>query len=197
MQNCQRTREKKNRKWEKTKRKNHLAVRSNRLWKVTGYNWRNTLTEFARTSGVLAGFCITFIALILSGKVADSFIGALTIKFSDVAILSFGISASLFIASSQFFLHAREHDVFGFSKEYEDKMRKTCEEENKDWNLVKEQQTKSCKFSEMLGRNFYNIAIFMMFIGLGLAIAPYNSLIAFLAAGLGIALEAWQALRRN
>ena len=160
----------------------------------TGYNWRNTLNEFARTAGVLAGFCITFVALILSGKVADSYIGVTLIKFSDVAILFFGIAASLLIAASQLFLHAREHDVYGFSKEYEDKMREKCEKEGEDWNLVKKQQTELCKVSEMRGRKFYNAAIFAMFFGLGFAIAPYNIVIALLVAGLGITLEGWQAL---
>jgi hypothetical protein len=36
-----------------------------------GYNWRNTLTDFASVSGVLAGFCVAFIGLILGWSIAD------------------------------------------------------------------------------------------------------------------------------
>jgi len=35
------------------------------------YNWRNTLRDFARISGVLAGFCVAFIGLVLGWSLAS------------------------------------------------------------------------------------------------------------------------------
>jgi hypothetical protein len=163
--------------------------------KSTGYNWRNTLSAFARTAGVLAGFCITFVALLLGGRTTDTNIGFAIVKFGELAVLLFGSAAALFIAASQLFLQAKEYDVFSIPQEYEDKLKEKCKEDKKEWRVFQEEQTNHCHYRETLGRNFYNGAILMMFIGLWFAIALYNVWVASLAAGLGIALELWQAFR--
>jgi len=31
-----------------------------------GFNWRNTLSDFASIAGILAGFCVAFIGIILN-----------------------------------------------------------------------------------------------------------------------------------
>jgi len=68
-----------------------------------GYNWRKTLIHFASISGILAGFCVTFIAFILGGPVADIEICTSGVSFGQVAVLLFGISTGLFIYASELF----------------------------------------------------------------------------------------------
>nr|MDO8080821.1 hypothetical protein [Candidatus Freyarchaeota archaeon] len=70
----------------------------------TGYNWRVTLTHFASISGVLAGFCVAFIALILGGRIADIEIYYSGLTFGQIAVLLFGISTGLFISAAELFL---------------------------------------------------------------------------------------------
>lgn len=158
----------------------------------TGYNWRNTLTHFASISGVLAGFCVTFIALILGGKVADIKIFTSGITFGQVATLFFGISTGLFICAAELFLYAKEFDVFGIPEPYRKLLKDDCKLEKKEWAEFEDEQTERCRQNERLGRRCYNSAIFIVFGGLFFAIAPYNLLIAFLVSIIGIALELFQ-----
>lgn len=161
----------------------------------TGYNWRNTLTQFARISGVLAGFCVTFIALILSGKVADIEICTSGVTFGQVAILLFGISTGLFICSAELFLSAKEFDVFGIPEPYRKLLKDDCESKKKGWAEFEDEQTEQCRHYERLGRRCYNSAIFVIFGALFFVIAPYNPLIALTVSGFGILLELWQISR--
>jgi len=160
-----------------------------------GYNWRNTLTDFAATSGILAGFCITFIALILGGPVADTEIGRSGVTFGRVAVLLFGISTGLFICAAELFLYAKEFDIFSVPEAYRKLLKEDCELKKKDWAKFEDEQTEKCRRNEKLGRRCYNSAIFAMFGGLFFAIAPYDLPIAIIVSGLGIMLESWQMLR--
>jgi hypothetical protein len=162
----------------------------------TGYNWRASLSDYARVSGVLAGFSITFIALILGGKVADFSIWN-GVSFGQVSVLLFGAATSLLIASSQLFLQAREFDVFSIPERYIKLLKEDCELKNKKWADYEDEQTKHCRIKEQMGRKFYNAAIFLMFVGLFFAILPYNTLIAIVVGGLGLALEVWQYVSRT
>jgi dolichol kinase len=160
-----------------------------------GYNWRGTLTDFASIAGVLAGFCVTFIALILGGPVADIKICTSDVTFGQVAVLLFGISTGLFVCAAELFLLAKEHDVFGIPYSYRKLLKEDCEQKKKDWSVFEDEQTKQCRHNERLGRRCYNAAIFILFGGLFFAIAPYNLLIAVVVSGFGITLETWQIIR--
>jgi hypothetical protein len=167
---------------------------------VSRYNWRNTLVNYAAISGVLAGFCVTFIALILSGRVADVEIyptTGVTLTFGNMAVLLFGVSAGLFICSSELFLLSKEYDVYSLSKPYrqflkENVVGKTIEE----WQKFEDESTKLCRRNELLGRNFYNSAIFIIFFGLLFVLIPYNYVIAAIVFFLGFWLECWQMARK-
>lgn len=159
-----------------------------------GYNWRGTLTDFARTSGVLAGFCVTFIALILGGKIGNTPIETNSVTFGQLAVLLFGFSTSLFICASEFFMHADEFDVFSIPEPYREILKRDRELKNEDWTAFEREQTEKCRQNERIGRAFYNIAIFTIFLGLLFAIAPYNSAIAVLVSSVGIVLELWQII---
>jgi len=161
----------------------------------TGYNWRNTLTHFAAISGILAGFCVTFIAVVLSGAVADIEICSSAVTFGQISVLFFGISTGLFICSAELFLHAKEFDVYDIPEEYRKLLREDFQEKKKDWDKFEEESTESCRHSERYGRYCYNIAIFTVFIGLLFVIVPYNLVIAIIVSCLGILLETWQTLR--
>lgn len=161
----------------------------------SGYNWRNTLSDFASTSGVLAGFCVTFIALILAGPVADIGICTIGVTFGQIAVLLFGISAALFISATELFLLAKEFDVFSIPSPYLRLLKADCEQKKENWADFEDEQTQHCRHNERLGRRCYNIAIFIIFGGLLFAIAPYNLPIAVLVSVIGILLESWQLLR--
>ena len=161
----------------------------------TGHNWRETLTNFASISGVLAGFCVTFIALILGGPIADIQICTSGVTFGQVAVLLFGVSTGLFISAAELFLHAKEFDVFSIPEPYLKLLREDCEEKKKDWTEFEDEQTKLCRHNERLGRRCYNVAIFIIFGGLFFATAPCSLPIASLVSGFGIIIESWQLLR--
>lgn len=170
---------------------------SNKLTQIRpnmGYNWRSTLTDFARTSGVLAGFCVTFIALILGGRIADSPIESTLVTYGQIAVLLFGLSTSLFICASEFFMLASNFDVFSIPESYR-KLLKDEYKSNEDWCKFEDRQTKKCRENEKIGRRFYNLAIFVIFIGLLFAIIPYSTIVAFVVSLVGIILESWQLLR--
>lgn len=158
-------------------------------------NWRNTLTHHAAIAGVLAGFCITFIALTLGGQVADIEICTSEITFGQISVLLFGISSGLFICAAELFLHAKEFDVFDIPQRYRDLWIKDCELRGQDLAEFEDEQTAECRRDEALGRKCYNFAIFVLLGGLFFAIAPYNIVIAVIVAGLGTLLELWQYLR--
>jgi len=161
----------------------------------TGYNWRTTLTHFAAIAGVLAGFCVTFIALALGGKVADIGICTTGVTFGQISVLLFGISTGLFICAAELFLCAKEFDVFNIPKPYRELLKEDCELKKKDWAEFEDEQTAKCRRNESLARRCYNFGIFIIFGGLFFAIVPYNIVIAVIVAGLGISLELWQMLR--
>jgi len=107
----------------------------------------------------------------------------------------FGISAGIFITAAELFLHAKEFDVFDIPKPYRELLKEDCEQKQKDWAEFEDEHTEKCRRSERIGRKCYNSAIFIIFIGLFFAIAPYNLLIAVVVSSLGILLELWQILR--
>lgn len=63
------------------------------------------------------------------------------------------------------------------------------------WKTVRRVIDDECIAYDQLGRTFYNAAMFLIFLGIGFVIAPFNLSIAFIVAMLGIVLEAWQAYR--
>jgi hypothetical protein len=154
-----------------------------------GYNWRSTLTDFAAMSGTLAGFSVAFIGLILGWSIADVQLYQ-KVTFGNVAILFFGLVTSLFVVSSEFFLHAKTFDIFDLSTEYREWLMKGLPDEN--WNNIWIESTKKARLNEAYGRWCYNVAIFLMFIGLFFAIFPYNYVIAIVVSAIGLFFEIWQ-----
>ncbi len=133
----------------------------------------------------------------LGGSVADSQIYALPVTFGQMGVLFFGIAASLFIEASQYFLQAKDYDVFSIPERYIELLKDDCEIKSKNWNDFEDEQTHLCKRKETWGRKLYNAAIFAMFVGLFLIIVPYSIVIAFVVSGLGIAFEIQQLYRKG
>lgn len=154
-----------------------------------GYNWRNTLTDFAAISGTLAGFSIAFIGLILGWSIADVEIYQ-SVTFGNIATLFFGLTTTLFIVASEFFLHSKSFDIFNLTTEYRDWLTKGFPNEN--WSEIWVDSTKKARNNECYGRWCYNFAIFLMFIGLFFAIFPYNYVIAVIVSAIGLFFEVWQ-----
>lgn len=158
-----------------------------------GYNWRDTLSDFASISGTLAGFCITFIGIILGWSIANTIVYS-GITFGHLAVLLVGISMALFIAASQLFLTAKNYNVWDLPDEYEDFLQKGFESEQKNWGLMKEQSLDKCKKYEKFGRICYNLSLLIMFAGVGALIYPYNSILAIIVTSLCYLLEFLQII---
>jgi hypothetical protein len=152
-----------------------------------GYNWRTTLSEFSRTSSVLAGFCITFMALIIS-RLAD----IEPTSFSQVSLLFFGISVVLFITATQLFLQAKDFDVFSIPESYKKLLQEDCKMKNKDWGAFEDEQTLQCRKKEKMGRYSYNLAFILTFFGLGFSLVLINVVFAVIVTSLGVGFECWQ-----
>lgn len=161
--------------------------------RTTGYNWRNTLSDFAAVSGILAGFSVTFIALILSTVIANVKILNCDVTFGQIAVLFFGLTTGLFIASTELFLQAKDFDVYDVSEPYYNKLKdEDFKGDQNAWNTFVDKQIGFCRDNERAGRKCYNAALFIIFIGLFFAIAPYNLIIALIVSGFGLAIETWQ-----
>jgi hypothetical protein len=114
-----------------------------------------------------------------------------SIRWGDVAILLFGLASVAFIAATEFFLGAKEFNLWDIPDGY----RKELEEGLVDWEKVWEDSLAQCRRRERNGRKSYNYAIFLMFGGLFFAIGPYDLVVASAVAGLGILLEVFQAFK--
>lgn len=158
-------------------------------------NWIASLVHFASISGVLAGFCITFIALVLGGQIADVDICTKGVTFGQISVLLFGTSASLFIAAAQRFLHARETHAWDLPNDYRRFVESREKKKGKKWDdFLHESDIQSRKY-EKEGRIFYNLAMLIMIGGLVFAIAPYSLGIALFVGTIGYLMEAWQVLK--
>ena len=160
-----------------------------------GHNWIGALTHFAATSGILAGFSVAFIALIMGGKVADTDICLSGITFGQVSVLLFGISSVVFIFACQRFLHAHEFNIWRLPDEY---VRLICGDlkvQKEKWDKLLLDSDASCRKYEKEGRLAYDSAILFTMVGLFFMIVPYSLAVAAIVLVLGGFLEAWQYLR--
>ena len=151
------------------------------------YNWRNALSDFAAISGVLAGFTITLSVFILGWQVADTPI-LLRITWGHIGVLLNGVASALFVTAAEFFLGSKEFDIWSLPSKYEDQLQKDW----KNWSEMKEESLRMGRLYEKRGRKCYNTSLFLMFLGIGCVITPYNLVIAVVVAGSGILLEVYQ-----
>jgi len=151
-----------------------------------GYNWRNTLSDFASVSGILAGFCVTFIGIILGWDLANVKIYK-DITFGNISVSFFGVSAVLFISASELLLHSKTFDIFGCPKDYREWLEKGMPEI--DWEEMYKENNEKMQTYYNLGKLCYNCAIFMLYAGLFLAITPYNVYVALSVFFLGVILQ--------
>jgi hypothetical protein len=158
---------------------------------LRGYNWRNALSDATAVSGILAGFAIAFIGLILQSQ-KDLLLGSLTygnwiliVYTNHLGLLIAGSAAALFITSLEMSLMAKTFDIWEIPKEYSDFLRKGFK---KKWSDVCHEQDALCKKYDNLSRHAYNAAVFSIFAAMGLTVAPYNS-----SVGLVITLMGWVA----
>lgn len=153
------------------------------------YNWRNTLRDYARISGVLAGFCVAFIGLVLGWSLASERLFG-NITFRDMSILFLGFSTVLFISAYELFLHSKNYDIFEWSKDYRDWLMNGMP--GKNWDEILKESNRKIKILYKHGALCYNVAIFMLYLGLFFTLIPYNLFIASLILILGMALQSFQ-----
>jgi hypothetical protein len=160
-----------------------------------GHNWRNTLSSFASISAVLAGFCITFMALIVGNRVADVSVFESGLTYGQVAVLFFGISSSFFISAAELFLYAKENDIDEVPERSKELLRKKIERQGEEWLKFEDRTIERCQNSEKWGRRFYNFAIFVISFGLFSTLAPFSKEVAVAIFLLWVALQFWQYRR--
>jgi hypothetical protein len=154
---------------------------------MSGYNWRDTLGDFAALSGVLAGFTLALVVFILGWSIADQPLYS-GITYGHVGVLLNGISSALFIAASEFLLMSKEHNVWALPDKYEEHLNEIF----RDWGKIKTENLDRCLHYERRGRYCYNLGIYLIFVALLFVIGPYNLLIGLVVSGLGIGLEIYQ-----
>ncbi|MDG6900477.1 MAG: hypothetical protein JRM80_00750 [Nitrososphaerota archaeon] len=139
----------------------------------------------------MAGFSITFITIIVSTSFANTVLVS-PVRWGDIAILLFGLASVGFITATEFFLGARNYNLWELPGDY----RKALEdaEGQKQWKVILDDSTRMARRNEQYARKSYNSAIFLLFAGLFFVIGPYNLVVAFIVAGTGTVLEVLQAL---
>src|SRR2546426_152906 len=131
------------------------------------YNWRETLPQYASISGVLAGFSITFIIFLLREDQSSQQI-AYGVSWGILSALFMGISAVFFIQASQFFLTAKDHDIYGMPPEKSALMGESTK---------KEEMAKSMR-NQALGGNLFNCGRITLFLGVTFALLPFSQAVA-------------------
>ncbi len=160
------------------------------------YNWGNTLPSYASVSGVLAGFSLTFIVFILGKEAANSQL-AFGLSWADFSVIALGTTAALFIAAMQYFLTAKDYDVWNLSSSHLESLRERFERESVPWEGIVKMSLESCRTYEARGRRLYNYAIFGLFAGLFFAIGPFSLLVAVVVLILGWGSEVIQVLQHR
>ncbi len=172
------------------------------------HNWIKALPTFAQIAGILAGFCITFVALIIQNKSSGIDLCAITISSNGVAALLLGTSAVLFIFAMQQFMRAYECNLWDLPSAYVDYIKKIPDDNDgnakdaskQSENNFEKKATESYTYSfkeESVGRQAYNFALIFMFLGLGMAIISFSIIIGSFIAILGIITEAWQYFKKD
>jgi hypothetical protein len=160
-----------------------------------GYNWQSTLGDSAAISGVFAGFCFAFIVFVLGWSVANTYlVGGVT--WGEVSVFLNGVAATLFITSSEFFISAKQFDIWSISDTLDKRFDEKFKEEGKSWKELREEVWLKCRVYERRGRLIYNIAIFVLFLATGFIIGSNNLPTALLVSGLGMILELYQILKK-
>ena len=91
------------------------------------------------------------------------------------------MSAALFIASLEFGLVAKSLDVWSLPDAYEAFLKRT----QQNWDEVRMRQDYQCMKYATIGGRLYNVAIFAIFVALGLTLLPYNILLGGIATAIG------------
>ena len=147
------------------------------------YNWRETLPQYASISGVLAGFSITFIIFLLREDQSSQQI-AYGVSWGILSALFMGISAVFFIQASQFFLTAKDHDIYGMPQEKLDSLGEPKR---------KEEISKSLR-NQALGGNLFNYGRITLFLGVAFALWPFSQVVAFVVGAGGVGFEVYQII---
>lgn len=115
-----------------------------------------------------------------------------TITYADAAVFLTGVASVLYIAATDFFLSAKNFDLWDLPEAYHKQLQNI---ENFDWAKAQENAEKRCRDYERHGRLCYNVGLFLVFLGMGFAIAPANLWVATVVAGLGMVFQAWQLVK--
>ena len=156
-----------------------------------GYNWRDTLGDYAQVSGVLAGFCFALIVFVLGWKLDDTPLYK-TITYGKLSIILIGISFGLELAATQLFLDAKNHNIWNVPAEYKGYLMTRNKIDEKGWSDGRNLIDEYCKKSETLGRNCYNAAILLLLVGLAFVVAPYSPKVSLIILIVGGTLEGFQ-----
>ncbi len=140
---------------------------------VVGYNWRNTLSDYAARSGILGGFSVTLITIIFSANTAAASLYG-PIRWGDLSALLLGLASFLFISAMDLFLQAKDSDMWGLPVEY----CKQLEKNAADWPGTWKANLDNCDGKEKYARFAYNGALSIMFVGLFFVMGPYNIWVA-------------------
>jgi hypothetical protein len=163
---------------------------------TTGYNIINTFTDRIAAAGVLAGFSIAVVALIVAvtGSTPTIVDG---LHFKDLSSALVGLAAVLFIASMEFFLNAKENNVWDLPQKYQDAVAAALGDRVPTDKLpdLFNAMNDALVASERYGRYAYNVAIFLLFIGIFFVLYPVSWLAAVIVLVSGLFLELWQAVR--
>jgi hypothetical protein len=156
---------------------------------TTGYNWRNTLSDFATTAGVLAGFAITLMTLVLTTDAAARPL-YLGLRWGDVAVCLSGLSSVAFVGTSEFLLKAKEFNLYDVPEAYLKEL-----EGLKDWEKIQADSVDKSRAHRLYAQRSYNVAIILLFGSLFFVIGPYDLIVAAIVGGVGVGFELFQVFR--
>lgn len=145
-----------------------------------GFNW-SVLSDYASTSGALAGFSITLIGVVLGWSVAaTNFLFGLT--YGKLSVLFFGLAFIYFFTTTGLILKGKECDLFSCPDSYI----KYLGYDDLKMQALYNKATFKFRRLNAQAHAFYNLGIGMLYLGLLFLILPYNAYIAILFFVIGI-----------
>src|SRR5467141_2207541 len=147
------------------------------------YNWRETTPLYASISGVLAGFSITFIIFLLREDQSSQQL-AYGVSWGILSALFMGVSAVFFIQASQFFLTAKDHDIYGMPQGKFDSLGEP----------IRKKEIAKSLGNQALGGNLFNCGRITLFLGVAFALWPFSQVVAFIVGAGGVGFEVYQII---
>jgi len=137
-------------------------------------NWRRAVSGGQTLSTVLAGFCITLLALIIKEEISTDILlrnCRFQLTFGQTGCILLGVAIILFLSATHLFQFS---DMFNVYEAPQEAIREYKKQLGERWDSYKEEKDKQTKKWYEWGARCYNSGILIIFVSLTAILWKYN-----------------------